>query len=174
MNKELTEKLFNDFPVIYRGRTLPLTQGLMGFGFEHDDGWYDILYSLSEKLEALAKKMEQNTLCVNCGQCKETHGHQEPRTSRFGVVPPCETYEPALPIVVQAKEKYGTLRFYAHYTTDEMEELISQAEKKSETTCETCGGEGVLRGNGWLMTRCKNHAYSHDVYQPPTDGDENE
>ena len=41
MNPELTERLFTEFPELFRGRHLPVTQNLMGFGFECEDGWYD-------------------------------------------------------------------------------------------------------------------------------------
>ena len=50
MNKQNTEKLFNDFPILYRGRKLPPTENLLCFGFEVSDGWYKLIYELSEKL----------------------------------------------------------------------------------------------------------------------------
>ena len=48
----------------------------------------------------------------------------------------------------------NSLRFYMHASTDEMETLISEAETKTETTCESCGSPGSLRGKGWLSIRC--------------------
>jgi ribosomal protein L37AE/L43A len=53
MDKEKTSKLFNDFPNLYRGRTEPLTQNLMGFGFSCGDGWFNLIYELSEKVSKL-------------------------------------------------------------------------------------------------------------------------
>lgn len=50
MRQELTKKLLNDFPVLYRGYTLPLTDSLMAFGFECGDGWYDAIRKLSERI----------------------------------------------------------------------------------------------------------------------------
>jgi len=54
----------------------------------------------------------------------------------------------------QVKEKFGGLRFYMTCSTDEMEELIVEAEHLSERTCERCGAPGEIRGEGWIMCRC--------------------
>jgi len=52
MNKENTEKLFNDFPELYGQKDLPINQTNMCWGFECGDGWFDIIYQLSEKISA--------------------------------------------------------------------------------------------------------------------------
>lgn len=63
------------------------------------------------------------------------------------------------PVVLQIKEKFGTLRFYMSYYTDEIEELIKEAEEQSAKTCELCGKEGrVGIRNGWWVTRCQDCA----------------
>lgn len=62
--------------------------------------------------------------------------------------------------VSQVKEKFGTLRFYPEtYPTDEAERerfiaVIREAEVKTETTCEQCGGDGTYRTGGWIRTLC--------------------
>jgi len=38
MNTENTKKLFEKYPIIFGGHTKPLTESLMGFGFECGDG----------------------------------------------------------------------------------------------------------------------------------------
>jgi hypothetical protein len=62
--------------------------------------------------------------------------------------------------VRQAKEKYGSLRFYlaGGTMTDEAFELTEAAEERSGTICETCGkpGETGLVGD-WLLTYCPKH-----------------
>ncbi len=50
MNDQNTEKLIEDFPVLYRGVDLPISQNLMAFGFECGDGWFDLIYNLSNKI----------------------------------------------------------------------------------------------------------------------------
>lgn len=56
--------------------------------------------------------------------------------------------------VVQVKEKYGSLRFYTNWGTNEISELIEEAEKKSATICEICGKPGKITGNYWLSCIC--------------------
>ena len=54
----------------------------------------------------------------------------------------------------QVKEKFGTLRFYMSVSSKEIESLIDEAEKLSETTCEDCGFPGRTRSGGWIRTLC--------------------
>ena len=56
--------------------------------------------------------------------------------------------------VLQVKEKFGKLRFYASNTTKLDQYEIKLAEDKSGTTCEDCGNEGKLRSDGWMRTLC--------------------
>ncbi len=58
--------------------------------------------------------------------------------------------------VLQVKEKYGTLRCYVNGATEEVYDLINDAEKKSSRTCELCGKAGKECGGGWIVTRCPN------------------
>jgi len=65
--------------------------------------------------------------------------------------------------VLQVKEKFGTLRFYAHGGTQQARDLIDKAEVESATTCEVCGSKtGQLRGGGWMRTLC-NHCHSNNL-----------
>lgn len=60
--------------------------------------------------------------------------------------------------IAQVKEKFGTLRIYTDTVNEELEELIREAEKLSEVTCESCGRPGKLRTtHGWLKTTCDAH-----------------
>lgn len=65
--------------------------------------------------------------------------------------------------IVQIKEKYGTLRYYLTSETQEMSNLISEAEDKSLITCEQCGNKGQLRGNSWLFVSCEEHSRGIEV-----------
>lgn len=62
MNKENTEKLFNDFPSLYRSKNDPETKTLMGWGFSCDDGWFDLIYDLSSKLERCITELSENKI----------------------------------------------------------------------------------------------------------------
>jgi hypothetical protein len=63
--------------------------------------------------------------------------------------------------VVQVKEKFAGLRFYAHYCTEEINKLISEAESKSYKTCEICGRKGKVRLYRWNVTLC----FWHNIKQ---------
>jgi len=69
-------------------------------------------------------------------------------------------------IIFQAKEKWGTLRFYAGSSVGtevaevdarRFNDLIHVAEQKSATICEMCGEPGVTRQDGWIKTLCDEH-----------------
>ena len=51
MREELEKKLYQDFPDMFAGRHLPLTENLMSFGCECDDGWFQIIYDFCEKIK---------------------------------------------------------------------------------------------------------------------------
>jgi hypothetical protein len=55
---------------------------------------------------------------------------------------------------VQVKEKFGGLRFYVYGGTEEIWDLIDEAEEKSFTICEFCGKPGKPRATGWIKTLC--------------------
>lgn len=58
-------------------------------------------------------------------------------------------------MVTQIKEKYGTLRFYLNWETEEISQLIQEATIESAKICEVCGKPGRLRTTrGWQLTLC--------------------
>lgn len=60
--------------------------------------------------------------------------------------------------IFQIKEKFGGLRIYGHPITDEIDNIISDAEDESYHTCEVCGAPGKVRETGWIKTLCDEHA----------------
>lgn len=60
--------------------------------------------------------------------------------------------------VVQVKEKFGGLRFYANGLDPQGHEIVLQAERAASITCEMCGRAGTLRSErAWVKTRCEKH-----------------
>ncbi len=51
MNKDLTMKLVRRFPVIYQDYYSPMSQTCMCWGFDHGDGWFEIIWQLSLAIE---------------------------------------------------------------------------------------------------------------------------
>lgn len=69
--------------------------------------------------------------------------------------------------VLQVKEKFGGLRFYTNFHTEELKELIKHAEDESYVTCELCGSkENIGHTLGWITTCCiecaKNMSIKHN------------
>lgn len=72
MNSSNTKKLFESFPKLYAGRDKPITQSLMPFGFECGDGWFDLIYNLSECISSYVES--NNVAPVEVIQVKEKYG----------------------------------------------------------------------------------------------------
>ena len=130
MTPELDRMLCENYPEIFRDRHAPMSQTAMCWGFDCDDGWYNII----------------NTLCYQI-----QHYINQRNYGQNSVLVPQVVAE-------QVKEKYGTLRFYAMGGDDYTDGLITMAEAMSAKTCETCGSPGKLRGYTWYYTSCNEHA----------------
>lgn len=141
MNDKNTVKLCNDFPILYLGRGMDISKNLMPFGFECGDGWFDLIYKLSEKIEEYNRK--------GLGKDKIT-------LEEFNDLFKSDTN--FIPVIAkQVKEKYGGLRFYTNdILSDKITEDIDETEKLSYKTCEECGStENVSQTNGWIQTICE-------------------
>lgn len=138
MNPMLDKMLCERFPKLYADRHGSLQQTAMCWGFSCGDGWFRILFELSEEIDAILKKMDTDT-----GFTEATKTTKEPRT------PAVDAFK-----VVQVKEKFGTLRYYVNYSSDEISAAVNKAEHRSAVTCEECGEPGVLRGTTWWRTAC--------------------
>lgn len=68
-------------------------------------------------------------------------------------------------VALQVKEKYGRLRLYVSYYTEEIDRIVREAEEKSGKTCETCGKTGKLRGSRWFYTACDEHTREEDLQE---------
>ena len=72
MTPELEERLFNRWPEIFGGRTLPITQSLMAFGCECGDGWFSLIDALCETLTEHAIALDRQP--PQATQIKEKYG----------------------------------------------------------------------------------------------------
>ncbi|MEX3646592.1 MULTISPECIES: hypothetical protein [Mycolicibacterium] len=80
----------------------------------------------------------------------------------------------------QCKEKFGTLRFYAHASEElpdeahrRFAERIAAAERASATTCESCGTTtgSLHERRDWFKTLCESCA-TENGYRPLPSGDD--
>lgn len=138
MKPELEQKLVQTHPKLYADRHSDPRHSPLAFGIECGDGWFDLLWDLSQKLERLIEAVP--VVCQFCG-------HSQTECS-------CEEYHPYWPRASQVKEKFGTLRFYTWGFANGMEKLIKEAERESAKTCEECGAPGKLRTERWHAVRC--------------------
>lgn len=127
MNETNTKRLLAEFPNLYADKDEPMTKSLMGCGFSCGDGWYKIVYQLSQKLEKQIIEYKKNNK------------------------------DEDFPKAAQVKEKFGSLCFYMTKQTDEIRDLIQDAEVKCSKTCETCGRPGKSRDLRWVKTLCEEH-----------------
>lgn len=139
MKLELEKQLKEKYPLLFsdlHNKKVNMQQTCMVWGLECNDGWYQILDDLGSKLEPLIEKYRQEEIDEN------GEGNSE---------------EPVFyPKALQVKEKFGSLRFYMTGETEEMSELISDAEDKSYKTCENCGKPSVEQTEGsWVYTLCQ-------------------
>lgn len=51
MKKELQDKLFADYPLIFAQKDLPMTQTCMCWGIDTGDGWYDLIDTLCATIQ---------------------------------------------------------------------------------------------------------------------------
>ena len=130
MKKELQEKLFNDYPGIFRQRGLDRTVTAMCYGIACGDGWYTLIDTMCGNI----KNQMDN---VNRNKPEETH-----------IV--CEA--------TQVKEKFGGLRFYVQGSDDYIDGIIDLAESMSYRICSQCGNASTpnKKKRGWIYTLCDN------------------
>lgn len=123
------EELFVKYPQLFRRRTLSEQETCMCWGIGCGIGWYEILDDLCAKLHKLFTDLKLEG----------------------------EDY----PAVEQVKEKFGTLRFYMEnmkkLSKEDKEKVyafITEAEHRTETTCERCGRPGEVAPGGWISVLC--------------------
>jgi len=183
MNEENDLRLVKEFPLLYGDRDAPMQSTAMCWGFSCGDGWFDIIWDLSSKLEPLIQKfIDDNPLapCGGCGCKKERHygwkswkpgkclaihvdpeSEEEPPNNYFACF--CNEYRSPHPKASQVKEKFGGLRFYMSCGTDEMFDLIDEADTASYKICEECAsGDATQNDVGWIRTLCESCRENYD------------
>jgi hypothetical protein len=119
MTPEKEQKLIENFPLLYNKDE----------DFSIQDGWYDLVYQLSEELTDLYGKLFELDVFFEGNDC-------------------------VFPVVAQVKEKFGGLRFYVNWANDDIDKVIREYEDGSLQVCEFCGNIGKVRNGSWIKTRC--------------------
>lgn len=151
MRQELDKALCEKYPLIFQDRHGDPMSTLMCFGFEHGDGWYQILDSLCAQIQHHIDWSHKNM------QWDMDWNQKHPEEQR-------EIRQPVDQVVAtQIKEKFGGLRFYYDGGDDAISGMVRMAESWAAHTCEICGAPGKLRGRGWMYTACDQHAREETV-----------
>lgn len=176
MKNELDKALVEKYPRIFRNRFGDMRTTAMCWGFEHGDGWYNIIDVLCMNIEhhiRWLRKERAKALLLNRKLKKafELNSIEPIKNLYKGSwwIEACNEYlkkkefvkvpEKVYPVIaVQVKEKFGTLRFYYAGGDEVVRGMVSMAESMSAVTCEVCGNAGSTRGSGWLTTLCDEHA----------------
>lgn len=60
-------------------------------------------------------------------------------------------------VIHQLKEKFGGMRCYTNFCTDELRKIIDEAEEKSYNTCEMCGEpfKKPIIDHHWIYPMCQ-------------------
>jgi hypothetical protein len=75
MKKENDELLCQRFPKLYADRHADMRETCMCWGFACNDGWFDIILRLSEKLEKIIESLPPGAKnALRCSQVKEKFG----------------------------------------------------------------------------------------------------
>lgn len=179
MRDELDNQLCKKYPKIFRDRHADMRTTAMCWGFECDDGWYNILNQACSliqghidwrrKQRAIALRYNRalkSALSGDISNLIKFHTYkgvvteyttkrveEDITNAKFRDVPE------KIPQVVatQVKEKFGTLRFYVYGSDKYCDGVISMAEALSGVTCEVCGNSGKTNNSGWLKTLCEIH-----------------
>ncbi len=186
MREELDNKLCEKYPKIFADRHKDMTRTAMCWGFEHGDGWYDILDALCTRIQHhidwknLERKLAlEYNIALNKAKNGDlpalvayfSYGHSDAKYLDWAqkmAQNSLESGERKIPdecsqvVTSQVKEKFGTLRFYYDGGDDYIRGLVSMTEWASANICEVCGERGKLRGTGWLYVSCNEHAKEED------------
>ncbi len=165
MKKELDDALCTTYPLIFKDRHADMRSTLMCWGFEVGDGWYDLLDSTCALIywpyKQACQSYERARLME--GTLPYVGAHLVTAVSveraRLKMVEVAQK----IPVAVQVKEKYGTLRFSVNGGTVQAASYINFAEFHSGKVCEKCGAPGEIRNSGWVRVLCDTH---HEEREP--------
>lgn len=138
----LYEKLRAAYPSMFAD-TDPYNVGI-------GDGWYNIVDTLCASMMHHVKYHNDDVKArlqkIEAG----TRTREEYTEEQLALM--------TVPRIVQIKEKFGSLRFYADGIDNKrFEHWIELAEMLSSRTCEVCGGPGTIRTDGWHRCMCDAH-----------------
>lgn len=133
MNQELQEKLYNDFPDLYRGKDLPDTVCRMIDGFCCGDGWYEPIREISKQI---------TELYIKNNVPKEEQSYTFQVKEKF------------------ASLRYYMQWSDSEKFREQIRDIISKYTTQASCMCEQCGAPSsyfVNSDSGWILNVCPKH-----------------
>ena len=162
MRKELDDYLVKRYPEMFSERNGNPSETNMNWGFQCNDGWFNILNNLCLSIEhhimSLKRQNEFNKKyidLINENKWSEVPDwiQEQHKNGKLNITPIPEV------IADGVKEKFGVLRF-SHKGGDQyISGIINMASNISAQTCEMCGKPGELGNSstGWIRALCDEH-----------------
>lgn len=141
MNEMLDKKLCEAYPKIFANRNASVQTTAMCWGFQHGDGWYNIINNL-------CRCIQHHIDTTN--ELRELLLEENPYNVKIPDFVPQVVAE-------QVKEKFGTLRFYYTGGDEFILGLVTMAQVMTGVTCEECGAPSHTQGANWFRTVCDIH-----------------
>ena len=141
MRKELADELRSLYPEIVGDKS-----------FACGDGWFGILSAMLATISNYLRMQREQREWATAN-----HDAWLVSQKRWGLsteLPP--EIQPF--VLMQVKEKFGTLRVYAQGGDMYCSGVIGMATSLSERTCSVCGHGGQIRLGGWVQVLCDEHA----------------
>jgi len=181
MSPEKDAYLCEKYPKIFVNRTATPMESCMSWGFEINDGWFQLINHACSLIQShIDWKNQQHEKDIKynlaVGKAKtgdlsslyeamsiknpdNLSGWQQEQVNKAlaGELRQVSDEIPQL-VADQIKEKFGTLRFYTSGGDDYTDGVVRMAESLSCVTCEVCGKPGMTTGKGWIKTTCEEHA----------------
>jgi hypothetical protein len=147
------QSLTEQYPLLFtKGEQEPFTL----FGFECGDGWYNILYAAFDALYSPFENAQTRMKwCVE--QMRKHPDDEKLQIQAQQAIEHLDACQQALPVFVQIKEKFGSLRMYYDGGDARAAGIVDMAETLSSCSCEVCGAPATTQPGRWVSTLCPQH-----------------
>jgi hypothetical protein len=127
------------------------------FGFECRDGWYNILAAAFDAIYSPFKNAQRDVAWYT-KSIQTNPDDEQARENLQKAINKLDDVQSNLPLFVQIKEKFGSLRMYHDGGDARAAGIVDMAETLSSCTCEVCGAPATTRSGRWVSTLCDTHA----------------
>jgi len=151
MKKELQEKLFSNYPELFRQKDLPMSETCMCWGIDCGDGWYDLIDTVCNFIDFHMKENKKWTPKIEFVQVKEKFGGL--RMYYHTIIMKEEEFENS--DLKKWYKNYEDYRAVMNNGSCMINGAINLALLISQTICEFCGQKATKRTSGWIHNLCE-------------------